>query len=50
MADLLNVDLNHVSDVELAKGNTSIMMAFALSNVWEMPLPELFTFDVESGP
>jgi transcriptional regulator with XRE-family HTH domain len=47
LADILNVDLHHVSDVELAKRNTSIMMAYSLSKVLEVPLSELFTFEVE---
>ncbi len=44
LADILNVDLHHLSDVELAKRNTSILMAHRLAEALEVPLPELFTF------
>ncbi len=49
LADALNIDVNQISWIERAKMNTSIMMAYSLAKVLEVPLPELFTFEVKSG-
>jgi transcriptional regulator with XRE-family HTH domain len=49
LADILTVDLPQVSEVELAKRNTSILMAHRLAEALEVPLPELFTFEVKAA-
>jgi transcriptional regulator with XRE-family HTH domain len=49
LADAMNIDVNQISWIERAKTNTSIMMAYSLAKVLEVPLPELFTFEVKSG-
>jgi putative transcriptional regulator len=46
LADVLNIDKNQLSRIEEAQINTSIMMAYALAKVLEVPLPELFTLEV----
>ncbi len=47
LADVLNIDKNQLSRIEEAEINTSIMMAYALAKVFEMPLSALFDLDPE---
>jgi transcriptional regulator with XRE-family HTH domain len=46
MADILNIDNHQLSRVEEAEINTSILMAYSLAKVLEVPLSTLFDFEV----
>ena len=48
LADTLNIDVNQISWIERAKMNTSVLMAYSLAKVLEVPLTELFDFEVEN--
>lgn len=47
LADILNIDIHHISRVEPAQINTSIMVADYLAT--GMRLGELFDFEHDSG-
>lgn len=47
MADFLNIDNHQLSRIERAEINTSILMAYSIAKVLDVPLPELFVFPVD---
>ena len=48
LADILNVDVHHLSNVENAKINTTLMMVYSLAIALEVPVVDLFAFEVEN--
>jgi DNA-binding XRE family transcriptional regulator len=48
LAVILNIAIHHISRVESAQINTSIMMAYSIAKVFELSVSELFNFEPES--
>lgn len=48
LCNALNIDVHQLSRVEKGQVATSIVMGYALAKVFEMPLSELFAFDLDS--
>ena len=44
LAELLNIERNHVSNVELAKAGVSLDVIFRIADVLEVPVHRLFEF------
>ena len=44
LAELLNIERNHVSNVELAKPGVSLDVIFRIADVLEVPVHRLFEF------
>jgi transcriptional regulator with XRE-family HTH domain len=49
LADLAGIDFSQVRRIEAGKINATISTVRALAKGLEVPLPELFTVEVESG-
>lgn len=45
MADMMNIENRQLARIENAEINTSILTAYWIAKVLDIPLPELFTFD-----
>ncbi len=48
LAAILNIDIHHISRVEAAQINTSIMMAYSIAKVFDLTVSELFDFEPEN--
>ena len=46
MADMMNIDNHQLQRIEEAEINTSILMVYHLAKVLEVPISELFAFEV----
>lgn len=44
LAELVNIEPNHVSNIELAKTGASLDVIFRISDVLEVPVHKLFEF------
>jgi transcriptional regulator with XRE-family HTH domain len=45
MADMMNIENRQLARIENAEINTSILTAYWIAKVLDVPLPELFAFD-----